>query len=115
MPINPNELSTETLEVLTELAEESGKRGKDLASTLRDAVNAYLARSAKSSESNGAPIAKPEEEEEEDTEFLALCNDELRALQKQYQDKPLTLAEVRDLLSEPGSLADEIIADRHRR
>lgn len=44
MAIDPSELSTETLAVLTELAEESGKSGKDLATTLREAVDALKRR-----------------------------------------------------------------------
>lgn len=58
MTIRVDELTPETLEVLTELAEESGKRGKDLSTVLREAVTAYLARSSEEAKPNGAPTTK---------------------------------------------------------
>jgi predicted DNA-binding ribbon-helix-helix protein len=63
MTISADELNPEDLEVLTELAEESGKEGKDLSIALREAVNAYLERSAKKSEPNGARDSEAEREQ----------------------------------------------------
>lgn len=92
MAIDPSELSTETLAVLTELAEESSKSGKDLATTLRETVDALKSR--------------PQPEESWlDTEYMDSC-----AAQVQ---KHVSVERMREILSKvPGSMADDIIADR---
>ena len=92
MAIDLSELSPETIEVLTELAEESGKNGKDLATTLREVVDALKSR--------------PRQEESWlDTEYMDSCAAEVH--------KQVSLDRMREILSKvPGSLADDIIEDR---
>ncbi len=92
MAIDPSELSTETLAVLTELAEESDKSGKDLATTLREAVDALKRR-------------PPQEESWLDTAYMDSCAAEVQ--------KQVSVDRMREILSHvPGSMADDIIADR---
>ncbi len=94
MAIDPNELSTKTLEALTDLAEESGKNGKDLTTALREAADALKSRPSP-------------EEDWIDTEYLQWCEEELKG-----KEIP-SLDEVRQALSSiPGSLSDEIVAER---
>lgn len=117
MATNPSELSQEDRRALTQLADKSGDKG------LRDAVNAYLKRSAKGSEPNGSEArfatqanasGRPTDINfEEDTEFLALCLEELRELEAELGSETLTIAEAHRILSKvPGSMVADINEDR---
>jgi hypothetical protein len=95
MAIDPSELSPEVVEALTELAEESGKNGKELASALREAVDAYLKRSA-------------------EVDLAA----EYRELFPGHEigEESVSLERMREILAKcTGPLADDIIADRKDR
>ncbi len=93
MAIDPKELSPETLDALSELAEESGKNGKELSTALREAVDAYLRRS------------------DDEVDLAA----EYRELFPGHEidEEPVSVERMRKILSKcSGSLADDIIADR---
>ena len=95
MTIDPSELNPEALEALSKLAEKGEKKGKDLSTALREAVNAYLDQRSE------------EDEDWLDTEYLKWCKEELKG-----KEIP-TLEEVRQALSSiPGSLSDAIVAER---
>jgi hypothetical protein len=117
MATNSSALSQEDRRALTQIADKSGDKG------LRDAVNAYLERSAKGSEPNGsearlATQAKASDRPtdinlEEDTEFLALCMEELRGLEAELGPETLTIEEAHRILSKvPGSMVEDIHEDR---
>ena len=95
MATNPNDiqLSPEHKRLIAERADQNGKPWRTV---LNDA------------------LGKPTEFDElEDTEFLAFCIEELEELKQKYGDEPPSLEDVRRILSKvPGSLADDIIADR---
>ena len=96
MAIDPSELNPEALEALSELAEKGEKKGKDLTTTLREAVNAYLDQRGEENEDDWL-----------DTEYIKWCEEQRSGKQ------PISLAEVRQALSTiEGSLSDAIIAER---
>lgn len=120
MATNSSEFSQADRRALTQLAEKSGDK------VLRDAVNAYLRRSAKGSEPNGseAPSANQSKAAghltdtnfEEDTEFLALCMEELGELETDLGPEALTTDEAHRILSKvPGSMVEDIQEDRSDR
>ena len=97
MMIDLSELSPRALKALTDLAEDSKKNGKTLDTTLCELVNEYLNCS----------------EDNEDTEFLAHCAEELREIEAELGPDALTVENARRILSRvPGSMAEAIIEDR---
>jgi hypothetical protein len=117
MATNSSALSQEDRRALTRLAHKSGDKG------LRDAVNAYLQRSAKGSGPNGSETRLATQAKaagrptdinfEEDTEFLALCMEELRELEAELGPGTLTVDEAHRILSKvPGSMVEDIHEDR---
>lgn len=117
MATNPSEFSQADRRALTQLADKSGDK------VLHDAVNDYLRRSAKESEPNGseappATYAKAaghpaDIDFEEDTEFLALCMEELRELEADLGPEALTIDEAHRILSKvPGSMVEDVQEDR---
>jgi hypothetical protein len=107
MAIDPTELDQTDKQHLVELVEKTGDEA------LREAVNAYLERAAKESESNGLSDAEHDREQTEeeadglDTVCIQWCTEQLQG------QPPPSLEEVRQELSTiKGSLAAEIIAER---
>lgn len=97
MATDPNDirLNEEDKELLAKVADTNGKPWHDV---FLDAMTKYAQAGVK------------EEEYDLDTEFLALCAEEIRG------EKPVSLERVHEILSKvPESLAEEIIADREDR
>ena len=96
MAPNPNEieLSPEQKQLI---AERAARNGKPWQAVLQEAI---------------APTSE-EEEYDLDTGFLALLAQDQKEREKELGHGPISIEEAREILSKvPGSMADEIIADR---
>ena len=92
--LNEIELSPEQKKII---AERAAQNGKPWQTVLQDAIT-------------------PKSEEEKydlDTDFLALCEQELEALNQELGPEPVTHERMREILSKvPGSMSDDILEDR---
>ena len=96
MATNPDEihLSLEHKRLIAERADQNGKPWQDV---LQEALE---------------PKSVEDSYEFEDTEFLALCAEDLKELEERLGPPP-SLEEVRHILSKvPGNMSDDIIEDR---
>ena len=121
MSIDPNEirLSSEQQQLIAERATRSGKPWQAI---LQDALcDALMPRSeTASSPANGN--AQPAQEQakaqpppgfDEDTEYLALCMEELCEIEAEFGSESLTGDDARRILSKvPGSMIEDIDEDR---
>lgn len=95
--LNEIELSPEQKQIIAERATQNGKPWQTV---LQEAI---------------APKSE-EEAYDLDTGFLALLAEDQKALEKQLGHGPISIEEARQILSRvPGSMADDIIADRGNR
>jgi hypothetical protein len=113
--LNEIELSPEQKQIIAERATQNGKPWQTI---LQEAIAPSTESAAKPANGTPQPVekrasAQPPPGLDEDTEFLALCMEELEELNKKLGSKPVTHERLREILSKvPGSMSDDIIADR---